>query len=62
LVPTVTFPKFALLGFGVSAPAAKPVPESAILSGEFAAFDTTDRFSLAAPALVGVKVAVNVTL
>jgi len=33
-----------------------------MLSGEFDAFDTTDRLPLAAPALVGVKVAVNVTL
>src|SRR5271169_6179444 len=33
-----------------------------MFSGEFDAFDTTDRLPLAAPALVGVKVAVNVTL
>ena len=33
-----------------------------MLSGEFDPFDTTDRLPLAAPALVGVKVAVNVTL
>ncbi len=33
-----------------------------MLSGEFDAVDTTDRLPLAAPALPGVKVAVNVTL
>src|SRR5580658_3291410 len=33
-----------------------------MLSGEFEAFDTTDKLPLTAPALVGVKVAVNVTL
>ena len=33
-----------------------------MFSGEFGAFDTTDRLPLAAPALVGANVAVNVTL
>src|SRR5580658_3145779 len=33
-----------------------------MLSGEFEAFDTTDKLPLTAPALVGVKVAVKVTL
>ena len=62
LDPTVTLPKLRLVGDAANWPADVPVPESAILSGEFDAFDTTDRFPLAAPALVGVKVAVNVTL
>ena len=31
LLPTVTLPKLALLGFAVRAPAARPVPESAML-------------------------------
>ena len=62
MLPAVTFPKFALLGLAVSEPAARPVPESGMLSGEFGAFDTTDKFPLTAPAPVGVKVAVNVTL
>ncbi len=62
LDPTVTLPKLRLVGDTDSWPAAVPVPESGILSGEFDAFDTTVRVPLAAPALVGVKVAVNVTL
>ncbi len=62
LVPSTTLPKLRLVGDTANVPAALPVPESAILSGEFDAFDTTDRLPLAAPALVGAKVAVNVTL
>ena len=62
MFPTVTFPKFTLVGFGVSAPAVRPVPESGILSGELDALETTLNVPLAAPALVGAKVAVNVTL
>jgi hypothetical protein len=62
LDPTTTLPKLRLAGDTDNCPGAVPVPESAILSVELDAFDTTDRFPLAAPALVGVKVAVNVTL
>lgn len=62
LVPTTTLPKLRLVGDTVSVPAAVPVPESAIVRGEFDAFDTTDKLPLAAPAPVGVKVAVKVTL
>jgi hypothetical protein len=62
LDPTATLPKLRLVGDTANWPAAVPVPESAMLSGEFDAFDATDRFPLAAPALVGAKVAVNVTL
>jgi hypothetical protein len=50
------------VGETANVPAAVPVPESAILGSELDAFDTTDRLPLAAAALVGVKVAVNVTL
>jgi hypothetical protein len=60
--PTATLPKLRLLGDTANCPAAVPVPESAILSGEFGAFDTTDRVPVAAPVPAGVKVAVNVTL
>ena len=60
--PTVTLPKLRLVGDTAKVPAAVPVPESAMLSVEFDAFDATDRFPLAAPALVGAKVAVKVTL
>jgi len=38
------------------------VPESGILSGEFDAFETMLNVPLAAPVLVGAKVAVKVTL
>lgn len=62
LDPTLTFPKLRLAGETANVPAAVPVPESAMLSGESDAFDTTDRFPLTAPLLVGAKVAVNVTL
>lgn len=62
MLPTVTFPKFALVGFAVSEPAARPVPESGMLSGELEALDTMLNAPLAAPALAGAKVAVKVTL
>jgi hypothetical protein len=62
LDPTVTLPKLRLVGDTANVPADVPVPESAMLSVELDAFDATDRLPLAAPALVGVKVAVNVTL
>jgi hypothetical protein len=60
--PTTTLPKVRRVGDTVNWPAAVPVPESAILSVEFDAFDTTDRLPFAAAALAGVKVTVNVTL
>ena len=62
LDPTVTLPKLRLVGDTANVPAAVPVPESAMLSVGFDAFDATDRFPLAAPAPVGAKVAVKVTL
>jgi len=60
--PTVTLPKARVDGDTASVPAAAPVPVSAMLSGEFDAFDTTDKVPLAAPLAVGAKVAVKVTL
>lgn len=62
LDPTTTLPKLRLAGDTANWPAAVRFPETAILSGEFDAFDITDRLPVAAPALVGLKVAVNVTL
>jgi hypothetical protein len=62
LDPTVTFPKLRLVGETANVPAAIPVPENPILSGESDAFDTTDKLPVSAPALVGAKVAVNVML
>ena len=62
MLPTVTLPKFALLGLALRAPAARAVPESGIASGELGAVETTEIDPLAAPAVVGVKVAVKVRL
>lgn len=62
LDPTVTLPKLRLVGATASWPAAVPVPERAIVSVEFDAFDTIARLPLIIPPLEGVKVAVNVTL
>ena len=62
LDPTTTLPKLRLVGDTANWPAAVPIPESAMLSDKFDAFDTTDKLPLAAPALVGVKITVNVTL
>lgn len=62
LVPTTTLPKLRVVGDTASVPAAVPVPESGIVSGEFDAFDTTDKLPFTVPVLLGVKVAVNVTL
>jgi hypothetical protein len=62
LDPTTTLPKLRLVGDTAKVPAAVPVPESAILSGEFDAFETIDKLPVTAPALLGVNVAVKVTL
>ena len=53
LFPTVTFPKLTLAGVAASAPAARPVPESGMLSGVFDALETRFSAPLTAPALVG---------
>lgn len=62
LVPSVTFPKFTLVGFAVSEPGARPVPERETLSGEFDASETMLTAPLAAPAVVGAKIEVKVTV
>jgi hypothetical protein len=62
LDPTATLPKLRLVGDTANCPADVPVPERAIFSGEFDAFETTAKVPLAAPAPVGAKVAVKVTL
>lgn len=54
LLPTVMLPKLTLLGLAVSEPAAKPVPDSEMLSGEFDASEVTPTEPLTAPALDGV--------
>jgi hypothetical protein len=62
LAPTTTLPKSKLAGETDSWPCAVPVPESAMLSGELSAVDTTERLPLLDPVAVGAKVIVNVTL
>jgi hypothetical protein len=62
LLPTVTFPKVALLGFALKAPAARAVPENGMDSGEFEAFETMLSDPVAAPTLDGEKVAVKLAV
>src|SRR5271157_2656711 len=62
LLPTWTLPKARLVGLAVSVPCVTPVPESGILSGELDALETMLNDPLAAPALVGAKIALKVTL
>jgi len=62
LVLTVTLPKLVLAGFAVREPAASPVPERAMLSGEPVASDTIATVPLTAPEVVGAKPTLKVTL
>ena len=62
LEPTTTLPKLREAGDTANWPAAVPVPESAMESGELEAFETIETLPLAALALVGAKVTENVTL
>lgn len=62
LLPTVTFPKAALLGLALNAPAARAVPESGMDSGEFEAFETMLTEPVAAPTVDGENVAVKLTV
>jgi hypothetical protein len=61
-LPTVTFPKLKLAGFGVSWPGVTPVPERPMFNGEPGASETIARVPFAAPPTVGEKVTVNVAL
>ncbi len=61
LLPTPTEPKLTLAGLAPSCPCV-PVPDSAIEAGEPGALLTTEMLPLAAPAVVGAKVAVNEAL
>ncbi|MGA8301075.1 MAG: hypothetical protein WB817_16460 [Terriglobales bacterium] len=55
-------PKLRLVGDTESVPAAVPVPDIGIVRVESEPFDNTDKLPLAAPAVLGAKVAVKVTL
>lgn len=62
LLPRATLPKLVLVGFAVTAPGASPVPESGRLSGDPVASDTIASAPVAAPAAVGAKPTLKVTL
>jgi hypothetical protein len=61
-LPTSTFPKLKLVGFGVSWPGVTPVPERPMFNGEPGASETIARVPFAAPPTVGEKVTVNAML
>jgi hypothetical protein len=60
--PTLTLPKARVVGETAKVPAAVPVPDNGIESGELDALEVMEIDPLAEPAVVGVKVAVKVTL
>jgi hypothetical protein len=62
LLPTFTLPKFKMLALEVSCPAETPVPDSAIVSEEFEAFELTVIPPLELPPVFGLKATVKVTL
>jgi hypothetical protein len=62
MLPTFTLPKFKVLALEVSFPPETPVPESAIVSEEFEAFEFTVIPPLELPPAFGVKTTLNVTL
>lgn len=62
VVPTETIPKFNVVGETDKDPAGVPLPESGMVIVEGVAFETTEMLPLALPALVGVKIVLNVTL
>src|SRR5258708_40332873 len=61
-LPTSTFPKLKLVGFGASWPGVTPVPERPMFNGEPGASETIARVPFAAPPTVGEKMTVNATL
>ena len=62
LLPTVTVPKFRLVGFDPSAPWVTPVPDNCRDSEGFGASEVIVTLPLALPAVSGENVAVNVVL
>ena len=62
MLPTFTLPKGRLVGFALSAPGVTPVPDTAIVSVGFAAFEETVTVPLTLPLAVGVNVTVKVAL
>ena len=62
LVPTLTLPKFKVVGDSVSCPGLVPLPESGMLRFGLEALESSDRVPLALPLTVGAKATLNVTL
>lgn len=62
LLPTCTFPNARLVGLAVSVPCATPVPERGMVKSELLPVEVTVMFPLAAPLVVGAKIAVNEVL
>jgi hypothetical protein len=62
LEPTVTLPKLKLVGETDNSPWVAPVPESAMLSGEFDASEAIASVPVAEPVAAGAKATVKVTL
>lgn len=62
MVPSVTLPKATLLGLATRAPDVTPVPESGMLSGELEASEVTLIDPVTAPAVLGAKMALKVTV
>lgn len=61
-LPTVTLPKLRLVGFDPSVPGVTAVPESAIVNVGFDPSEVMVTLPLAAPAVVGAKLTLNVVL
>ena len=61
-LPTTTFPKLKLAGFGAIWPCVTPTPESGIASVGLFAFEVIVRVPLRLPAAVGENVVLNVVL
>jgi phosphopantothenate synthetase len=61
VLPTLTLPKFSLVGDALSCPTA-PVPFSAIVRGEFGALLTTEMLPVALPEVVGLNDALIVAV
>lgn len=62
LLPTLTVPKFKLVGLAPSAPCATPVPVTGTASEGFGASDVIVTVPLAAPAAFGANVTVSVVV
>ena len=62
MLPTVTLPKLRLAGFDPRVPGAIPVPDSELVSEEFAASEVIVRVPLAFPLAWGAKETTRVVL